>query len=173
MKKKFRRLPPVCLFLSVFRLITGKLRLSDLFIGEIIEMADNSNFQIFRHITDRKVTYTSKFTVFIVSFKFSHLSHKANKIASIVPMLLITGFPGFVKKIYAVNPKNGYWQGMYQWESLEYLEEYKKSLVFKVMNKRAIPTTIRSIQFENKSLDSFIERDGQKELKNAKQTILA
>ena len=71
-------------------------------------------------------------------------------------MLLITGFPGFVKKIYAVNKKNGYWQGMYQWESLEYLEEYKKSFVFKVMNKRAIPETIKSIQYENKSLDNFI-----------------
>jgi hypothetical protein len=45
---------------------------------------------------------------------------------------------------------------MYQWESLEHLEEYKKSFVFKVMNKRAIPETIKSIQYENKSLDNFI-----------------
>ena len=156
MTSKFRRLPPVCLFLSVVRLITGRLRLSDLFMGDIIEMDDRSNFQVFRHITDRKVTFTSNFTVFIVSFKFSHLSHKANKLASIVPMLLITGFPGFVKKIYAVNPENGYWQGMYQWESLEFLEEYKTSLVFKVMNKRAIPESIKSIQFENKSLDNVL-----------------
>jgi len=162
MKSKFRRLPPVCLIVSVFRLITGKLRLSDLFMGEIIAMDDNSAFQVFRHITDRKVTFTSKYTVFIVSFKFSHLTHKANKIASIVPMLLITGFPGFVKKIYAVNPENGYWQGMYQWESLEYLEEYKKSFVFKVMNKRAIPKTIQSIQFENKSLDNLLKEKVRK-----------
>ena len=157
MISKFRRHPLICLSLSIFRLITGKLRLSDLFIGEIIEIDDNSNFQIFRHITDNKVTFNSKCTVFIVSFKFSHLSHKANKLISIVPMLLITGFPGFIKKVYAVNYKNGYWQGMYQWESLEYLEEYKKSFVFKVMNKRAIPETIKSIQYENKSLDNFIK----------------
>lgn len=162
MKSKFRRLPPVCLIVSVFRLITGKLRLSDLFMGEIIAMDDNSSFQVFRHITYQKVTFTSKFTVFIVSFKFSHLTHKANKIASIVPMLLITGFPGFVKKIYAVNPENGYWQGMYQWESLEYLEDYKKSFVFKVMNKRAIPNTIQSIQFENKSLENLLKEKVRK-----------
>ena len=162
MKSKFRRLAPVCLIVSVFRLITGKLRLSELFMGEIIAMDAHSNFQVFRHITDRKVTFTSKFTVFIVSFKFSHLSHKANKLASIIPMLLITGFPGFVKKIYAVNPKNGYWQGMYQWESLEYLEEYKKSFVFNVMNKRAIPKTIQSIQFENKSLDNLLKEKVRK-----------
>ena len=162
MTSKFRRLPPVCLFVSVFRLITGELRLSDRFMGEIIEMDDHSNFQVFRHITDRNVAYTSTFTVFIVSFKFSHLTHKANKIASIVPMLLITGFPGFVKKIYAVNPKNGFWQGMYQWESLEYLEEYKKSFVFQVMNKRAIPNTIQSVQFENQSLDNLLKEKVRK-----------
>jgi hypothetical protein len=157
MKSKFRKHPLTCLLVSIFRLIIGRLRFSNLFIGEIIEMDDNSNFEIFRYITKKKVTFNSKHTVFIVSFKFSHLSHKANKLISIIPMLLITGFPGFIKKVYAVNYKNGYWQGMYQWESFEYLEEYKKSFVFKVMNKRAIPETITSIQYENKSLDNFIK----------------
>ena len=126
-------------------------------MGEIIQMDDHSTFLVFRHITDRKVTFTSKYTVFIVSFKFSHLTHKANKIASIVPMLLITGFPGFVKKIYAVNPENAYWQGMYQWKSLKYLEEYKKSFVFRIMNKRAIPGSINSFEIENENLSNFIE----------------
>ena len=162
MTNKLRTLPPACLFVSVFRLLIGKLRLSDLFIDKIIEMDDHTYFQVFRHITDRKVAFTAESTVFIVSFKFSRLSHKANKLASIVPMLLITGFPGFVKKIYAVNHENGYWQGMYQWESLEYLEEYKKSLVFRVMNKRAIPNTITSIQFENKSLDNLLNEKVRK-----------
>ena len=157
MTSRFRRHPLVCLMVSVFRLISGKLRLSNQFIGEIIEMDDHSSFKIFRHITDRKVTFNSKYEVFIVSFKFTHLSHRGNKIASIIPMLMISGFPGFVKKIYAINPENGYWQGMYQWKSLEYLEEYKRSFVYKVMNKRAIPKTIKSIQYENKSLDNFIK----------------
>jgi hypothetical protein len=75
-------------------------------------------------------------------------------------MLLIAGFPGFEKKIYAVNHSNGYWQGMYQWESMERLEEYKKSLVFKVMNKRAKPETIKSFQLENISLDAYIMDSG-------------
>ncbi|KJF44138.1 hypothetical protein [Draconibacterium sediminis] len=126
-------------------------------MDQIIEMDDNSNFQIFRHATKKKVDFNTQFTVFIVSFKFLHLSHKANKLTSIVPMLLITGFPGFVKKIYAVNYKNGYWQGMYQWKSLENLEEYKRSFVFKMMNKRAIQESIKSIHYENKSLDTFIK----------------
>lgn len=126
-------------------------------MDQIIEMDDDSKFEIFRHVTKKKFSFNSNYTVFIVSFKFSHLSHKANKLTSIVPMLMITGFPGFVKKIYAVNHKNGYWQGMYQWKSVENLEEYKTSFVFKAMNKRAIPETIKSIQYENKSLDNFIK----------------
>jgi hypothetical protein len=156
MTSKFRRLPPVCLVLSLARLISGRLRLSGQFKGETIEMDDHSSFRVFRHIRRKEVNYNSDYTVFIVSFKFSHLSHKANKLASVMPMLLITGFPGFVKKVYAVNPENGYWQGMYQWRSAECLEEYKHSLVFRLMNKRAIPETIKSVQYENRSLDDLI-----------------
>lgn len=142
--------------ISIFRLLIGKLRLSKQFLGKTIVMDKNSNYQIFRHIKNTEVDSDLKATVFIVSFKFSHLSHKANKLTSIIPMLLITGFPGFIEKIYAVNHENGYWQGMYQWESIENLEQYKNSFVFKVMKKRAIPESIKSIQYENKSLNSFI-----------------
>ena len=161
MTSKFRKLPLTCLVISIYRLLVGKLILSNQFIGITVEMDRNSSYQIFRHIKIKQVDSEFKSTVFIVSFKFSNLSHKANNLASIIPMLLITGFPGFEKKIYAVNHKNGYWQGMYQWESTENLEEYKKSFVFKVMNKRAIPESINSVQFENRSLDAYIlERSG-------------
>ena len=156
MTNKFRKLPPVCLSVSLIRLITGRLLLSGRFVGEIIRMEEHAYFQVFRHIADRRKTFNSTHTVFVVSFKFARLSHKANKLASIIPMLLITGFPGFVKKIYAVNHETGYWQGMYQWESRECLEEYKKSLVFKVMNKRAIPGSVTSVQHENKALDDLV-----------------
>ena len=84
------------------------------------------------------------------------LSHKANKLASIIPMLMIAGFPGFIAKIYAVNPENGYWQGMYQWKSVEYLEEYKKSLVFRIMNKRAIRGSVTMSEIKDQSLNDFI-----------------
>ena len=72
-------------------------------------------------------------------------------------MLLITGVPGFVAKCYAVDHNSGYWQGMYQWKSMKHLEEYKKSFVFKMMNKRAIKETIKSIELNNQILTDFIE----------------
>ena len=157
MTTKLRKSPLICLIISLFRLAIGKLRLTDLYLDKTVLMKDNSKYNIFRHITIKDVESDAESTVFIVNFKFSRLSHKANKKASIIPMLLITGFPGFVKKIYAVNPENGYWQGMYQWKSLKYLEEYKKSFVFRMMNERAIPGSINSFEIENENLLSFIE----------------
>jgi hypothetical protein len=157
MTTKFRKSPPVCLAVSLVRLAIGKLSLTDLYLDETVLMKDNSEYKIFRHITTTDFEHDAESTVFIVSFKFARLSHKANQKASIIPMLLIAGFPGFVKKIYAVNPENGYWQGMYQWKSSKYLEEYKQSFVFRIMNKRAIPGSIDSFVIENENLTNFIE----------------
>ncbi len=95
----------------------------------------------------------------MVRFKFSKLSHKANTIASIIPMLLITGYPGFQVKMYGVNHTNGYWQGMYQWESKQALEEYKKSFVFRMMNKRALENTLYSFETENHLLLDYFENN--------------
>jgi len=73
-----------------------------------------------------------------------------------MPMLLITGYPGFDIKMYGVNITNGYWQGMYQWQTKQALEEYKKSFVFRVMNKRAIKSTLGSIEIDNQNLIHFV-----------------
>jgi len=157
MTTKFRKSPPVCLFISLIRLILGKLKLSEKYMGVTVKMDDVNEYKIFRNITIYPENGDSNNCVFIVNFKFSRLSHKANKLASIIPMLLITGFPGFIKKIYAVNPQNGYWQGMYQWKSLKHLEEYKKSFVFRIMKKRAIQGSIQSFEIDNKNLINFID----------------
>ena len=121
-------------------------------------MEDNQKYTIFRHVKVYPPRKSEVTIVFIVRFKFARLSHKANTIASIIPMLLISGFPGFNTKIYAVNKDNGYWQGMYQWESKQVLEDYKKSFVFRMMNKRAIKESLFSIEYENQYLSDFIEK---------------
>lgn len=162
MNNNFRKHPLTCLMISICKLLIGRLNLRNEFVNDRIIMDNESTYQIFRHIAVKESNSCNpSHIVFIVSFKFAHLSHKANRIASIVPMLLIAGFPGFVKKIYAVNHENGYWQGMYQWASLESLEEYKNSFIFRIMNKRAKQESISLAQFENQDLDSFI-RDRMK-----------
>ncbi len=158
MATKFRKSPPVCFGISIVKLLLKKLRYSKQYLGNTINMEDGQTFTVFRHITAFPVDKHEITTVFMVSFKFARLSHSANKIASIIPMLFITGFSGFIAKIYTVNHSNGYWQGIYQWKSGQALEEYKKSFVYKMMNKRAIKGTVDSMEFDNQRLTDFFEQ---------------
>ena len=155
MFQRFRYLPPICLLVSLFRLLTGKLKYSSAYKNKFVQMEDGSRFNVFRQITKTSAHSSENECVFIVRFKFKHLSQKANKIVSKLPMLLIAGHPGFVSKCYAMNVENGYWQGMYQWQSLKDLELYKKSFVFKMMNKRAISETIVSQTMIHQTLSNF------------------
>ena len=157
MYNKLRNLPPVCLVYSLFNIVTGRLGYSKQFVGSVLTNKDNEQFTIFRHIRKKSLNKSGSGVVFIVSFKFSSLSHKVNRIISKLPMLLIAGFPGFQKKMYAVNVKNGYWQGMYQWRSQSDLEAYQKSLVFRMMNKRAVKGSVTTDTFVNINLDNFIQ----------------
>ena len=155
---KIRKIPPVCLCIAVARLLSGRLRLSDEYLGAEVRNDDGNTYRVFRNIKTREHASNSDSCVFIVSFKFTRLSHKANKVVSLIPMLLIAGFPGFVQKMYAVNEENGYWQGIYEWQSRQHLEAYKKSFVFRMMKKRALANSIHMVDLENFKLDDYIQQ---------------
>jgi len=138
-----RKIPPVCLFVALLKLLLGSLKLQRTIMGLNVSTGKADKYDIFRHIRISPIHHEKDNCVFMVSFKFARLTFKANRIASIIPMLLIAGYPGFMQKIYAVNPKNGYWLGLYQWKSIKHLEAYKKSFVFRMMNGRALLGTVR------------------------------
>ena len=158
MPYKIREIPPVCLPIALFRLLSGKLRLLQDYRGETLEVSDGSYFRIFRNIATVPPEPGPDPCVFIVSFKFSRLSHKANKLVSLIPMLLIAGFPGFVQKMYGVNQDNGYWQGMYQWKTEAHLARYKHSFVFRMMNRRALPDTLHSTILPGQQLIDYVKK---------------
>ena len=157
MPASFRKIPPVCLGISIVRLIFGRLRLPKTYVGHIIRMEDGEQYSVFRHIHIYPEKDADAPVTFIVRFKFSRFSHNANRIISIIPMLLITGFPGFQTKMYGVNMENGYWQGMYQWKSEQALEDYMQSFVYRMMNRRAVDDSINSKKFPRMKLLSFVE----------------
>lgn len=159
MPKPARILPPVCLTIAMVKLLTGKLRMSQEFMGRETRTEDGQVYTIFRQIKNREAVFSDSQISFLVSFRFARLSHKANKLASLLPMLLIAGFPGFVQKIYAVNKETGYWQGMYVWKSENHLDAYKKSFVFRMMNKRALTGTVQSKTISNCPLADLIAWD--------------
>jgi hypothetical protein len=162
MNKNIKIIPPVCLIVSLARLSVGKLRFSKYYLNKEVKGNDGKTYTIFRHIRIHPLQMESGSCVFVVQFRFAHLSHRANKIASIIPMLIISGFPGFVQKMYAVDHEDGFWQGMYQWRSQNDLEAYQKSFIFRMMNKRAVKGTVTSVTFPDTNLNHFIQE--QKEI---------
>ena len=157
MLKKARILPPVCLSVAILELLSGRLGISREFVGRSTVIDDGQVFTVFRHIRKRKTRLSGPSIVFVVRFKFARLSFQANKLASIIPMLLIAGFPGFVQKMYSVNRENGYWQGMYEWKSARHLEAYWLSFVYRMMNKRALKGSVQSYAIPNGRLSDLIE----------------
>ena len=152
-----RTLPVVCLLISVIRLITGKLIISRKYLDTEIKTDEGKVFRIFRYISLKTSETNSRGSVFLVSFKFASLSFRVNKLTSIIPMLIIAGTPGFTTKIYAVCPDDGYWLGMYQWDSIENLNKYKTSFVFRMMKRRAIADSLSTVEIADKSLIEFLD----------------
>jgi hypothetical protein len=157
LSRRLRELPPVCLILALCRLVSGRLRLSGQYLHRTLGTGNGSVFRVFRNLVTFPECTTPDPVVFIVRFKFSQLSHRANRLASVIPMLLIAGFPGFHHKIYAVNPENGYWTGMYQWVSEKQLERYKRSFVFRMMKRRALPDSLHLLEFPGKRLSDYVD----------------
>jgi hypothetical protein len=157
MPSTVRKSPPACLWISIVRLMFARLKFSKTHTWQTLIMDDGEEYTVFRHIRMHPEKELVLPITFIVRFKFARLSYRANRIASIIPMLLITGYPGFQIKMYCVNRENGYWQGMYQWESERALDDYKRSFVFRVMNRRAIQGTVTTWDIPDQRLLDFIE----------------
>ena len=157
MSTSIRNNPLVCLLLSLWRVLFGRLKYSKEYVGTNLQMENGEVYQIFRHIRSIPQSQDEQGFVFIVNFKFARLSQSANRFVSKVPMLLITGFPGFRVKMYAVNQQTGYWLGIYKWESKKALDAYKKSFVLRIMNSRAIDGSVTYHELDNYSLNDYID----------------
>ena len=157
MAMSVRKNPFVCLLLSLGRVLIGRLKYSKEYVGTTLKMENGEAYHIFRHIRSVPQSHNEQGSVFIVNFKFARLSQNANRFVSQVPMLLITGFPGFRVKMYAVNHESGYWLGIYQWESKHALDAYKDSFVLHIMNRRAIDGYVTYHELDHHRLTDYIE----------------
>jgi hypothetical protein len=64
---------------------------------------------------------------------------------------------GFCEKIWAIN-EGGYFQGIYQWESKEYAEEYPGSFIFKMMTKRSAAGTLSYEIIPDTLLSNYVKK---------------
>ena len=142
---------------AIYYLITSKLQFPSTYTNKIVRTDDGKEFKIFRHMHLKSSNQSVTGSIFIVRFQFKKFSHNTNIRLSRIPILLIAGFPGFRDKLWMIDWKTDYWQGLYQWENVEAIEEYKKSFVLGIMNKRAIDKSMSYEIIKDVSFDDYIQ----------------
>ena len=140
------------------RLFSGRIHFSKEYAGKVLLMEDGKKFQVIRHLkVDPKIDPEKLAAVFIVHFKFSGLSIRANKRLSMIPAPFLMAKIGFCQKIWSVS-EDGYFQGIYQWASREFAETYPQSFIFKVMTKRSAPGTLSHEIISDTPLSLYVEK---------------
>ena len=142
---------------AIYYLIISKLQFPSSHTNKILRTDDGKEFKIFRHMHLKSSSQSEAGSIFIVRFKFKKFSHKTNTRLSKIPVLLIAGFPGLRDKLWMIDWKTDYWQGLYQWESVNAIKNYKKSFVLGMMNKRAINKSISYEIIKDKNLDDYLQ----------------
>ena len=155
-KTRVRRLPPICLLAAVVQTLLGGLQLRRRFVGRELVMDDGRRFRIFRHLSQRSSSGVAP-AVLVVQFRFVRFPQRVNRLLSLVPVPLIGGFPGFRHKLWMVDEETGAWQGVYEWESAEAVELYRRSFVLGVMNRRADPESISFTVVPKTRLADYLE----------------
>ena len=142
---------------AMFYIFFLRLSFPKTYIEQEIQMEDGLRFKIFRHLKLKVKGGSSNKSIFIVRFKFKKFSHKANIRLSRIPIMLIAGFPGFRDKLWMIDYKTGFWQGLYQWETEESIKKYQKSFVLWLMNNRSDESTLGYKIILRKDIRDYLE----------------
>ena len=142
---------------AIYYFSTSRIHFPSDFKDKTVRMEDGLEFKIFRHMHIKSGSQTKTGSILIVRFKFKKFSHKANIRLSRIPILLIAGFPGFRDKLWMIDWKTDYWQGIYYWETVDAIEKYKKSFVLGIMNKRADDHSISYEIIKNRNINDYLQ----------------
>ncbi len=136
--------PIFSLFRSIYLSLTGRIQFPRNRIGEIITAHDGMQFIIFRQVIvgSAKGQPCKPGARFQVRFRITRMTPKQNEIFSLVPILFITGLPGFRSKLWMNDRSEGWCQGLYEWETVQAAEKYANSFAMRFMTKRAEPGSI-------------------------------
>jgi len=142
----------------VLNVVGGRVHFPDKYIGEHLIMEDGKKFIVFRRLKiSDKNNITDGFAVFKVRFKFKNLSLGVNKRLSMIPAPFLIGMKGFREKYWTINEDTGTFQGIYQWESKEFANNYPNSFIFKLMTKRSAKGTLSYEIIPDTDLLKYVE----------------
>jgi len=129
-------------------------------LGSTISMGDGQEFTIFREVKISGKSTVENWdyqpAVFRVRFLLSGMKVEDNKRFSWIPVPFFVGLPGFQAKIWSINYQNNYFQGIYQWDSLEHAQQYSKSFAYRFMSNRSIEGSVSFEILPNTSLKGYI-----------------
>ncbi len=142
----------------ISNLFRGRVHFPKEHIGKIFTVEDGQEFTVFRHlVVDPKKASDTSLAVFKVRFKFAKLPLRINKRLSLFPTPFLIAQPGFRQKIWTIND-NGFFQGIYQWESKEFAEKYPESFIYKMMTKRSVAGTLSYEIIPDTLLSNYVKK---------------
>ncbi len=125
-------------------LLDGHLRFPRNRVGQTLTMEDGCKFVIFRQaiLSPRGIQLQKPGAVFRVRFHVANMSPQQNVLFSLLPVPFIVGLPGFRSKLWMLNPANGDFQGIYEWETVQDAENYAHSFAMTFMTRRSVPSLV-------------------------------
>ena len=152
-------LPPVALAVSVGRLLSGRIRFPKEHTGKLLINENGDEYYVFSdtQVTSSGSRLAGPKAVLRVRFKFDRYSDAVNRRLFLLFTPVITGMPGFHRKIWSVCEPRGVYQGIYQFESVEQAENYKRSAVIWILEKRSVPGSISYELLSDTSIEDYLD----------------
>ena len=144
---------PVSSFFKFFwYLIIGRIDFPKNRKNEEILMYDGQKFKIFRQVIkkSKKEQTVHPEALFKVRFIVENMSMKQNIRFSRIPIPFFIGLPGFRSKLWTFSEETGYFQGIYEWDTIKHAKKYSTSFAMKFMTQRSKPGSVSSSILLNK-----------------------
>lgn len=145
-------------------LATGRLRQPDDLVGTRLPFRDGTRSMIFR-TTERDPRVGTEPSVLQVQFRLRWIGerpslHRVFVATCIVNTPLFAGFPGFVRKLWMVDPRTFVYRGLYDWDGADRARWYADRL-WRVLALVAVPGSIDYVVLPGLGVDDVL-RDGSR-----------
>ena len=124
--------------------LSGRLHFPRDRIGETLTMENGQEFTIFRQVIvdPGKGQPEEPGAVFRVRFRVANMSPEQNKRFSLLPIPFFVGLPGFRSKLWTLNAASGLFQGIYEWDTIQDVQNYANSFAMRFMTRRSVPGSV-------------------------------
>jgi hypothetical protein len=155
-----RYFPLVAVAVTAGRLLARRIRFPKNIVGKLLKMEDGEEYFVFSdvEVASSKSHPPESMAMLRVRFKFDRYSDPLCRRLFLIFTPIITGMPGFQRKIWSFCKESGYYQGIYQFDSMELAERYRKSYIIWIMEKRSVPGSISCELLPDSLIEDYLSR---------------